>query len=161
VSNNRVKYFWENNISLMKMKSKLATRSLLILALTSVLVLQVIRPVHAVTTTGYITVYIVNTKSGRANLVGTTGVGATFTITESGGHAVINYWIPALKGNLYKFFYRNYGPVVECLVDDANTVESFSFPALHGPKQLEVFIEVNSLAGYDDLHFNVYIIPPG
>lgn len=143
------------------MKSKLASRSLLMLTLTSLLVLQVIMPVHAVDTTtiGYITVYVVNTKSGRATLVGTTGPDTTFEITGSGGHGVINSWIPAVKRNLYKFSFRNYGPIVECLVDSTSP-EFFEFDALHGPKQLEVFIEVDSLAGYDDLQFNVYIIPP-
>lgn len=144
---------------LIKMKSKLVTRSLLMLALTSLLVLQVIKPVHAVpTTTGYITVYIVNTKNDRATLVGTTG-SVTFTIYEVGEQAYVDYWIPASKGNIYKFFYRNYGATVGCLVD-STSLEIFEITALHGPKQLEVFIEVDSLAGYTDLQFNVYVIPP-
>ncbi len=139
------------------MKSKLATRSLLMLTLTSLLVLQVIRPVHTVTTTtGYITVYIVNTKNDRATLIGTTG-STTFTIYVVSGQAFIDYWIPA-KRNLYKFFFRNFGNVVGCLVDSTSQ-EFFEFPALRGSKQLEAFIEVDSLAGYTDLHFNVFVIP--
>jgi hypothetical protein len=152
-------------ILLMEMKSKIATRSLLIMALMSLFVIQVAMPVNAYgekvhETTGQVKMYIYNTKAGKGTLVADTG-NVTFEFFNHTAGNVTWVYVPVLKNNYYRSIMRNYGNGWGVTVDvEYPSWELRKYNPLRGSKQLYVYVTVDDLGDFSTLHFSIYIDPP-